>query len=66
MKFIADLEPNGFWMLVLSSLLYVSSHEPETDSSPAIAETDTNEPAKADAPIFVNLFIITPFLFVNN
>jgi hypothetical protein len=40
--------------------------EPDTLISPAFADTETSDAAKAVRPIFLKLFIlITPLLFVN-
>ena len=50
-----------------SVLTYTSedgSEVPETDISTALAEKATREPAKADSPIFLKLFMFFPFVIV--
>ena len=45
-----------------SSVTYDNTAEPDTVNSAALADTATRDPARAVKPIFLKLFIITPFI----
>jgi hypothetical protein len=58
-KVMLDPIPNGFPVLSFGKEVYDMSTPPVTDNSPALAaDIAARDPQSADAPIFVNLFII--------